>query len=303
VSICVHSRFKKFHSWFGFWRRCSGKIWNCLRNICITLYFLEIIGATVVSAFGWASCMILGVPVLPSAPLWFAGYLFVYNFDRLYIDPADLINTPLRTSLRKKLERYRLILIVLSGIVLVIWPIVVGCWWLALVTPLGALGLQFYSRPFPVASLRLKDLPLVKSLIAPVLIACITVVWPVIESGHLYFPKEAIVFLWAFAGLMINGLIFDYRDMKGDRLLGTRTLAVILGEKGTICFLIFCSGVFLGISMWLSWSDQLGLFLPIGVALGCGALLFFARRSLHPALLSFLADLLLVIPALALGLK
>ena len=40
----------------------------------------------------------LQIDWIPSAPLWFAGYLLVYNLDRLYPDPADRVNIPIRSS-------------------------------------------------------------------------------------------------------------------------------------------------------------------------------------------------------------
>jgi len=53
----------------------------------ITVYLLELVGAAAVTSLGWAACRILQM-TRSSAPLWFTGYLLVYNLDRLYPDPA-----------------------------------------------------------------------------------------------------------------------------------------------------------------------------------------------------------------------
>jgi hypothetical protein len=46
------------------------------------------VGAAAVTSLGWEAYRILKIDGIRSEPLWFAGYLFVYNFDRLYPDPS-----------------------------------------------------------------------------------------------------------------------------------------------------------------------------------------------------------------------
>ncbi len=60
-----------------------------IQSILVTVYLLELVGATGVTFLGWVACRMLQIDWIPSAPLWFAGYLLVYNLDRLYPDPAD----------------------------------------------------------------------------------------------------------------------------------------------------------------------------------------------------------------------
>jgi 4-hydroxybenzoate polyprenyltransferase len=157
-----------------------------------------------------------------SAPPWFAGYLFVYNVDRLYLDPADRLNTPLRSSWGARLRGCRVLLVWLSAGVLGAWPLVTERFWL-LVPLIVALGiLCFYSRPIPGTHFRLKDLPYLKSLLVPAAIAVVLVLWPALESGNLSRQKEWLVFFWIFLILTINALIFDYRDIAGDRVSVSR---------------------------------------------------------------------------------
>jgi 4-hydroxybenzoate polyprenyltransferase len=94
--------------------------------------------------------------------------------------------------------------------------------WL-LVPLIVALGiLCFYSRPIPGTHFRLKDLPYLKSLLVPAAIAVVLVLWPALESGNLSRQKEWLVFFWIFLILTINALIFDYRDIAGDRVSVSR---------------------------------------------------------------------------------
>jgi hypothetical protein len=99
-----------------------------MQSILVTIYLLELIGATVVTSLGWAACEILRIDWIPSAPLWFAGYLLVYNLDRLYKDPADRVNTPVRAGKSEELRPLRVCLVALSATMLVLWPFLTSRW-------------------------------------------------------------------------------------------------------------------------------------------------------------------------------
>jgi hypothetical protein len=95
-------------------------------SIFVTVYLLELVGATVVTSLGWAACRILQIDSLPSAPLWFAGYLLVYNLDRLYPDPADVVNIPIRSRKAPELRAARIGVAFLSVAVLLVWTLLTG---------------------------------------------------------------------------------------------------------------------------------------------------------------------------------
>jgi 4-hydroxybenzoate polyprenyltransferase len=264
------------------------------------IYLLELIGALAVVCLGWACCQLTGSSWQRSAPLWLGGYLLVYNLDRLYDDPADRLNTPVRFRYRQSLRTKRLVIILLSTVLLVAWPICTGRWWLVPVLGLVAWGLQFYSRPIPGVKRRLKDVPVVKSFIAPLFIAVVLALWPAIETGRSLGAREALVFLWCFLVLSVNSVSFDLRDIPGDRAAGTRTVAVVLGKDRTMPLL----GVLGCLAAGLSWTvTHQGLphtLMPAGVALGVGLLFTTVFCQAKPMLLSFVADLLLFVPAMVL---
>jgi hypothetical protein len=139
------------------------------------VYLLEVVGGMAVTSLGWVSCHLTGSPWLRSAPLWLGGYLLVYNSDRLHYDPADQVNTPTRFLYGESLRSKRLFLIWLSAATLVGWPAVTGRWWLIPPIGLAIAALQFYSPPVPLVRKRLKDLPVLKTFIAPLLIAAVLV--------------------------------------------------------------------------------------------------------------------------------
>ena len=85
-------------------RQAGLKIVHWIQSILVTIYVLEPVGAAAVTSLGWAACRILKLDWIRSAPLWFAGYVLVYNLDRLYPDPADPVNVPVRWRKTLKLR-------------------------------------------------------------------------------------------------------------------------------------------------------------------------------------------------------
>jgi 4-hydroxybenzoate polyprenyltransferase len=270
---------------------------NWFKSILISVYLLELVGASAITVLGCVACTILKIEWIRSAPLWFAGYVFVYNADRLYLDPADRLNTPLRSRWSPRLRGCRVLLVWLSAGILGAWPLVTGRLWLLF--PLAATFgiLCFYSRPIPGARFRLKDLPYLKSLLAPVTIAFVLVPWPAWESGNVPRQKEWLVFSWIFLILTINALVFDYRDIFGDRLTGTKTIPVLLGRRRTRGLLTVLAGVLVFLSVALCWLRLAGPLMPIVLSAGCTVLLQSLRWRMHPAMLAVLADILLFLPA------
>jgi 4-hydroxybenzoate polyprenyltransferase len=268
-----------------------------IQSTLVTAYLLELVGATAVTSLGWAACRILQINSLPSLPLWFAGYLLVYNLDRLHSDPADLVNIPIRASKAQQLRAARIGLAFLSVIVLMVWPLLTGRWWLVLSLTFVATILQFYSRPVPGLGLRLKDLPYVKSFLPTGVIAGILVIWPCVENGRSFRLKECLVLVWCLLVLIINGLVFDYRDIKGDSTAGTQTVPVWLGRRNTIYLLIGSALALVGVSSWLAAREFVSpLMLATLAGTSAGLLLALVRRPC-PTTISVLADLLLVVPA------
>jgi len=264
------------------------------------IYLLEVVGGVAVVCLGWVSCRLTGSPWVRSAPLWLGGYLLVYNLDRLHFDPADQFNTPVRFRNRKSLRGKRLILIWLSAIALISWPALTGRWWLVPSLALVIGVLQFYSRPLPLVQRRLKDVPVLKTFIAPFFIASILVLWPVLEMGRTLSPRDGLVFFWCFLVLCVNSVSFDLRDIRGDLKTGTRTVTVLLGANGSIVFLGVLGLLAVLTSAMLGLSGVADVFLPGSLLLGIGLLLGALFYHAQPTLFTLLADLFLCLPACAL---
>ena len=275
---------------------------SCLSHrFLLALYLLEFVGATAVAGLGWVACRALGVPWRPSLPLWWASYLFVYNSDRLYRDPADATNTPVRSAWAERLRPWRLAVSAGAALVLLFWPLLTRRPELLPVIGIAAGALQFYSRPFPfVWRRRLKDLPGIKSSLAAVAIALMLIAWPCWEAGRGFSMIGGLVFTWGFLALQINALVCDVRDLPGDRRHGTRTMAVCLGAERTrrvLYALLCCYG---GFGFVLQRQRVLTTGLVAAAGCGAGALGWLVASPFPSAFwLGVAADLFLLAPSLA----
>jgi 4-hydroxybenzoate polyprenyltransferase len=276
---------------------------NWFKSLLISVYLLELVGASAITALGCVACRILKVDWGPSVPLWFGGYLIVYNLDHLYSDPADSLNTPLRFRWSARLRSFRFALVSVSGALLLIWPLVTGRYWLLLPITAALAVFHFYSRPIPSTHFRLKNLSYLKSLLAPGVIAFILVLWPVLEIRRVLRQKEWLIFFWIFLVLTINSLIFDYRDIAGDRLIGTKTIPTLLGHERTRGLLVLFAGALVSTTIALCWLGLADVLMPVALAIGCVVLLLSLGAAMQPVLLSLLADLLLFLPAIVEFLK
>jgi 4-hydroxybenzoate polyprenyltransferase len=277
-----------------------GKVeWNLL-TFLRQIYLLEVVGGVGVTCLGWVACYLTGSSWVRSAPLWLGGYLLVYNLDRLHYDPADRENTPTRFLCRESLRPKRLILIWLSVIALVGWSALTGRWWLIPPLALVIAALQFYSRPLPYIRKRLKDLPVLKTFIAPLLIAAVLVLWPVLELRRNLGTREILIFFWCLIILCVNSLSFDLRDIQGDLRLGTRTAAVLLGANWSVVFLGALALLATLMSPLLELRGAAGVLVPSSLVVGVGLIFWAFFSHVEPITFSFVADLLFFLPALAL---
>jgi hypothetical protein len=119
-----------------------------IRSILVTIYLLELVGE-----LSWR--LLAGPRANPANRLepFLASVvrrLFIgINLDRLYPDPEDQVNIPIRVRREEELRGGRLGLALLAAMILLVWPLLTGRAWLIL--PLLSAGtvLQFYSRRCP----------------------------------------------------------------------------------------------------------------------------------------------------------
>lgn len=98
---------------------------------------------------------------------------------------------------------------------------------------------QFTIVPKPLKKLfkysNLKDIPTSRDLFAALAWAIlITFIPQAVEETLILNPATVAIFLWTFFLAYLRSLIFDLRDIEGDRIMGRETLITIIGEKRVI---------------------------------------------------------------------
>jgi 4-hydroxybenzoate polyprenyltransferase len=193
---------------------------------------LHLYGAAAIALGGWAFSRLLGFAWEPYAPLWFAGALLIYNIDRLKHDPSDAVNTPMRRATVMRLRRFSVGIILSAALTLVLLPILRRDWLLLSLTASGGVFCANYS--LSPLGFRLKDLPLLKTFLAPTIVVISFVVPPLLQGGVQATPLYLVAALgWLWQFLSFNMILCDLRDIPGDSISGTRSLPVVLGPERT----------------------------------------------------------------------
>lgn len=161
------------------------------------------------------------LPVASWKPLVaFLCAFFVYSLDKISGSKEDLLNTPERAILADYPIRPLAILAYLAAFLIVFatdWT----KWYCVAV--FGAAGCM-YAIPL-YHGRRLKDLPGLKG-------PYVAAVWAVSFAG-LVGAGYSLIFLL----ILINTILFDMRDLVGDRAAGVQSLPVLLGSSRTIYLL------------------------------------------------------------------
>ena len=244
---------------------------------------LSIYGACGIVSFGWALSKLLHFDCRPYAPLWFCAALFIYNLDRLKIDPADAVNTPRRSREAARLRTVSACIAIAAAVALVAVPALERDWLMLALVICGGLVCANYSlSPF---GFRLKDVPLVKTLFAPTIVTAAILAPPFLQQrGNFPAIHYATAGVWTWCVLMFNMILCDLRDIRGDSLNGTRSLPVALGAGGTIRLLwgVLAMVVLMSVAAVLQSAPgniELWKFLGVGTALYLAGLLAVARRQ------------------------
>ena len=155
----------------------------------------------------------------------------VYNLNRKTDENEDMINHSERYAFTKRYEKTLLataigayvLALVLSGfygmvvIIVSAIPLLSG---LVYSTPLFPRGFRYR---------RLKEIPVAKSLLVAFAWALPPALLPVFVAGAVPGIITIGVILFFFSLVFINTVLFDIRDVEGDRATGVRTIPVCIG--------------------------------------------------------------------------
>jgi 4-hydroxybenzoate polyprenyltransferase len=183
----------------------------------------------------------------------FLSTFSVYALNRATDKAEDAINRP---EIDSKKSKYYL----LPSFIALIFSLGIGLserpWAvLVLVSPLfiGLLYSVRFSKKLP----RLKEIAGVKSIMVAFSWAFTGSLLPAMMEPVNY-ELIFLVFVYIFFSLLVNTVLFDVLDLKGDQAVGVSTIPAVLGLRRTTVFLILMNTCLVA---WLVYSAYRGLFL------------------------------------------
>ena len=192
----------------------------------------------------------------------------VYNLNRKTDESEDAINHSKRYAFTKKYEK----LLFSTAIGAYILALVLSWFYGPVVVVISAIPLisgLIYSTPifprgFPYR--RLKEIPVAKSLLVAVAWALPPALLPVYIAGALPGMITLAVILFFFSLVFINTVLFDMRDVEGDRLTGVRTIPVCIGIPNTTRLLTLVNVIFGASVVFLLWGEIPLMYLVLIIA-------------------------------------
>jgi 4-hydroxybenzoate polyprenyltransferase len=251
-------------------RNLNQNSWLKKTNFRVFQFFNFLTSSSLYLALNSALVVFLGFVLYKTAisiPIMIAAFLAtfsVYALNKATDKTEDAINRP---TIASKNPRYYLIpslaaLILSLTIGLLDGPLAD----LILIAPL-LVGL-FYSVRFSKRVPRLKEVVGVKSILVAFSWAFTGSLLPALMAP-VDHELVLLVFVYIFFSLLVNTVLFDVLDLKGDRVSGVRTIPFVLGSRRTKVFLILMNSCLV---IWLVYSVSRGLFLSCMPALAFGVL-------------------------------
>ena len=205
----------------------------------------------------------------------------IYGLNKLTDLNEDVINTPERAKIIKKIESILKFFVAFSFILSLILGYLDNILMLpVLIFPLflGTLYSVKLSNNLP----RLKDITGVKNITIALSWAVVSTLLPALYLSEKKTLLIIVIFNFFFLKSYINSVLFDVRDIEGDCINGVRTLPVFLGINKTKNLLLILNSINI---FWVILSYFQGFFqeylfiLIFAIAYGYWYILHFCREG------------------------
>ena len=216
----------------------------------------------------------------------------VYGLNKLTDIKEDIINAPERARLLKKIEPVFKLSLLFAFILSLLLGFLVNVLTMPiLLFPLfsGTLYSVKFSKNLP----RLKDILGVKNMTIALTWAVIMALLPVFCLVGKKFGLIISIFYFFFLKSLVNTILFDVRDIEGDRISGVRTIPVVFGRQKTKNLLLILNSTLIP---WLTFSYRSGFFhqylfvLIFAIAYGYWYILHFCKLEKIGESLDLLVD-------------
>ena len=246
---------KKEHVAYAGIKNTFQTYWNQLISFLVSTSIFVSIALFFVLYFSF-----LCLDVTPHYPLFVASSLVtfsVYNLNKITDKKEDTINNPQRASLITHIENHTGIVLSLVSYVLALIIGILTKQILSITILLIPLWIAIlYSVPLSPGLPRLKDIFFAKSLSVAIGMSL-----SIFLLLYIFYPRPVILLIWVsflFIKLFINTVLFDVRDLNGDKQTGIKTIPVTWGIRKTKTFLLLLNSLLI---IWIFIVIHLKLFL------------------------------------------
>jgi 4-hydroxy-3-methylbut-2-enyl diphosphate reductase len=220
----------------------------------------------------------------------FLSFMYVVSmhlFNRYTDRAAARLNDPHRMALLEKYQALFITVVVLFAGASLFLSYGFG------VVPFGlmllslAAGIGYNMKIIPAWSpgrfrwKKVKEIPGSKDLFVASAWALVTVLIPFLAVPSVPFTPALCVFFFMFIMVFIRSLVFDMKDLEGDRIVGKETFPLIMGPRSTnrlVALCTFALAMIAALDAVFSWSGLGGLLLlPVVAYVGLYQYLYYRR--------------------------
>jgi 4-hydroxy-3-methylbut-2-enyl diphosphate reductase len=200
----------------------------------------------------------LGLPLGWRYPLLTAAYVLAMYLLSPFLDPLGLgAKGPARARF---LERNRNLLLASALVALALTlglAVSLGLKVLVVVAGASLVGAS-YKRRFHLAGREwsLRQIPGSKDVVVSLALATVAVITPVWQEGRNWDLRTfAAIFLVGVLAF-VRTVIYEFRDMQNDQIVGKETLPILLGRRATKAVLFALLGTLLAGTLWLTFQNR-----------------------------------------------
>ena len=203
----------------------------------------------------------------------------VYNLNKLTDIKEDSINVPERAGFIEKNKHSVYFASISSYIVALSLSFLLNPFAIFIILFPLCIGITYSIK---ISNLRLKDITGIKNIVIALSWSVAGTFFPLIVSFR-DLILISLIFYFFFTKLFINTVLFDIRDIEGDRMSGVRTIPVVFGRQKTKNLLLILNSTLIP---WLAISYLSGFFhqylfvLIFAIAYGYGYILHFCKEGL-----------------------
>jgi 4-hydroxy-3-methylbut-2-enyl diphosphate reductase len=243
----------------------------------------------------YASCTLQGIYPNPLLMLIATLYIFsMYILNSFTDQEAIRLNEPGKTEFLRKNKRVLIELAVVSAVISILFSVKIGLIPFLLLLLSSILGIFYSIKIIPLnlsrdhSFQRLKDIPASKDLFVALAWTMVTVLIPYFSTEEDIPPLSTFTtFLFVFLLVYIRSVLFDIRDIQGDRIIGRETIPILIGKENTKIFLVILAGLSatgLLISRNMGWTSNLTHFMLLSILYTCGYLYLYHKRVISHGL-------------------